>query len=124
MSVRDYVAFTKDLPYVTDSSAAFCGWLFDLGIIPDIYTAAKFICDATGAVLDHYSTDLYLPASPLFVMLDKYASKGCRGASCYGRSTPAKLFTCNITGKPTLDIPFAYTPAWEASAKSGKVLKV
>lgn len=57
-----------------------------------------------GLIIDHRYSDLYLERTPLTLELCKE----------YGKTgNMREFFTCQITGKPMIDLPFAYEPYWE-----------
>lgn len=55
----------------------------------------------------NYQSDLYVKVCPITIKL----------ISKYEYRNGVSIFTCNVTGEPFYDIPFAYDPWWEEKSK-------
>lgn len=71
---------------------------------------------AAGIPHDHHQSDLYVPAT-------KEAAALIKARRSHGEVHHVQGFIDNVTGKPWLDVMFAYDPFWEARVLDpGKVL--
>ena len=78
-------------------------WIGDKKMANGIYEAIK----AAGVETDHHEADLYAPVNEI---TEKLVAE-------YEFKRNVTRFRCAIDGKMWFDIPFAYTPFWEAAAR-------
>ena len=73
----------------------------------DLYAELK----AAGCEIDNHESDLYVRSTPHSERI-VYQS----GPAAYWSSFPARRFMSNLDGKLWIEVPFAFTPFWDARA--------
>ena len=76
--------------------------------------------------IGNYYSDLYIESHPEILEIAAKHGKAKKHVRQVARYSPETItsysgldrFTCQITGKPMIDFPFAFAPYWDARARS------